>query len=137
MADYVLPGLRPTKEAGDSLEGYHNKFVCRILGVERESNENIDAFVIRRNAEVANFKRAGKVDIRFRWAMKLATWVEHIYRHPECLAFSILACQNDEWLRLQRALAGGFSRFRNVEAGATLHVQALVPLTNGGHSGWN
>ena len=87
-----------------------------ILGVERSSTEDVGSFVIRRNAEVASFKREGKINIRARWALKLASWVEHIYRHPEQPAFALLDCQNDLWLWTMRALGGNRCDSNDVDA---------------------
>ena len=119
LADYVLPSLRPSKKTGSQLEGFHNRFVCRILGVDKLAEEDLATFVRRRNSLVSSFKRENKIDIRARWALKLVTWVEHVFRHRERPAFSLLACQNDDWLRTQRALAGNMSGNRGLDAGAT------------------
>ena len=71
--------------------------------------------VIRRNAQVAKLKHDRKLDFLDRWSLKLATWVEHLYRHQESPSFLLLQCKNDVWLRTCRFLAGSDS----IEAGVT------------------
>ena len=45
----------------------------------------------------------------------MVSWVEHVFRHPESLAFQLLHVQDDEWLQTMRILVGrsggGFNMF--------------------------
>ena len=106
--------------ATSSPESHFNKFVHRILRVRRLSHEEgADAFVIRRNAATTHLKAELKIDVKFQHALKLVTWVEHVYRHKGSPAFSVLTSQDDAWLETCRYLVGNFSASRTAFAGAT------------------
>ena len=113
--DHLLPGLRPSRALGDSLEKGQNKILTRIIKLHRNQSDTVEAFVINRNRAVARARDEGGVSLRERWGVRLVSWVEHVFRHPESLAFQLLHVQDDEWLQTMRILVGrsggGFNMF--------------------------
>ena len=98
---------------------YSNRFIARMIKFRMQADESLGTYMGRRNAAVARFKCACDFEFRFRWAYKLTTWVEHLYRNQECLPFILVKCQDDMWLRTCRLLAGGLESSRSLDAGAT------------------
>ena len=82
-ADHYFGCLRPSVAVAEKFEAQINKLACYIVGAVPRSEETKDRFSIRRNSEVARGKALAGFDFRGRWGYKLATWVEHIHRHPE------------------------------------------------------
>ena len=114
VADFRLLGLRPSKQHGQQLEAYFNKFVARILKMRPEANESQASFCIRRNHRISAVKTSAKINIKRRWCTKLISWIEHLRRHPECPQSCFLDVQDDFWLRERRALVGGLGASRSI-----------------------
>ena len=54
------------------------------------------------------------------WALQLARWLHHVFRHASSPQFRLLHCQSPEWLRHARALSGAMLSYRDgVNAGET------------------
>ena len=54
------------------------------------------------------------------WALQVARWVHHVFRHPSSPQFLLLHCQAPEWLRHARTLSGAINSYRDgVNAGET------------------
>ena len=53
------------------------------------------------------------------WALSLARFIHHIFRHFEFPCVRLLCCQGTDWLRHARAIAGRSRRFGTVDAGET------------------
>ena len=109
--------------------------MSRILGIERRPNEELASFVIRRNSSVARFKIEGKIEMRARWGLKLATWTEHVYRHRVNLSYLLLQCQNGDSLRNQRAIICKFGRSRSLN-GEETDARAGLGVPNRWASRW-
>ena len=119
VSDHFLAGIRPSVSSDDGLSAYFNKFVHRILSLRRSEDETPASFVIRRNHQTARVKLSASVDIRFRHAYKLCTWVEHMFRHTDRPSFHLIQSQDDTWLETCRYLANRFSSTRTATAGET------------------
>ena len=89
------------------------------MKLNRASTETVDGFVIRRNRAIAVARNEGGGSLRERWGLKLVSWVEHVYRHPESVACQLLQTQDDDWLRTMRILAGRTGVHHNMYAGET------------------
>ena len=111
--------LKPSPHAAENLETYLNRFCKYVVGLRPDGSEDREAFAKRRNSAVASLKRETKFDVRARWALKLATWVEHMYRHPQKPAYQFIHVQTDDWLREQRRSIGKFGKSRSEDAGET------------------
>ena len=118
-ADYYFAGLRPSVAVAEKFDAQINKLARYIVGAVPRSEETKDRFCIRRNSEVARVKNLAGFDFRGRWGLKLATWVEHIHRHPESPAFALLESQDDSWLRERRIDVGMFGSARSIHSGET------------------
>ena len=99
-------------------------YVCMYLcmyfcGFRPLPNESKECFCQRRNHLASILKRGLGAEVRRRWAYKVATWIEHLRRHPESIGCRFLSIQDDAWLRSQRLQAGKFSMFRSLDGGAT------------------
>ena len=57
--------------------------------------------------------------MKLRWCQKLVSWVEHIRRHHDSLAYAFLTAQGDDWLRERRVEVGAFGVSRSLDAGET------------------
>ena len=115
IGDYHFPGWRPAKAAASSVEAAHNKILSRILALRPSLDDSAATFSKRRNAAIARLKASHKLCVRSRWAFKLVTWMEHLHRHKDSVAFKLLGVQDDECLRTCRYLAGS----QSLDAGAT------------------
>ena len=116
---FYFAGLRPSVSVADKFEAQINKLARFIVGVRPRFEETKARFVVRRNSEVARNKVLAGFDFRSRWGYKLATWVEHINRHPKSPAFALLESQDDFWLRERRVEVGKFGVSRSVHSGET------------------
>ena len=129
VADHFWAGVRLGRKADQDLEAYFNKFDHRIVGLPKHVGEPVSSFVIRLNSVTSWFESDAKIDVRFRHALKLVTWVEHMYRHKEMPPFKLLCSQSDGWLETCRYLIGQFGASRTPEAGETgTRAEAEVPL---------
>ena len=119
IGDYHFAGWRPVSAAAAALEAAFNRILFRIVAVKPESDETPARFCKRRNSMIAELKRDHGLCVRTRWALRLISWVEHMYRHPETFAFQLVITQDDEWLRMQRASVGSsiFAGFTRTRAG--------------------
>ena len=72
--DHAFASLRPCKHTGAQLDKWNNKFVGRILKLHKPTHEAVDAFVIRKNAQIAREKLNAKLDVKLRWCLKCVTW---------------------------------------------------------------
>ena len=117
--DYLLPGLRPSKVVGDSLEAANNRILCRIANIHRLQHETLDAYVVRRNGLVRDLRQEAQLSIRDRWGLKLTCWIEHLFRHKDGPNFQLIQEQDDLWLQTMRCLAGGLGRTRSEFSGST------------------
>ena len=111
--------MRPLKQRGRELEAFSNRLISRIIGLRPMEEESKASFCIRRNSAVAQLKRKVGFSMRFRWCQKLVSWVEHIRRHHDSLAYSFSTAQGDDWLRERRAEVGAFGISRSLDAGET------------------
>ena len=84
--DHLWAGVRPQPSTFSKLEAYYNKFLHRIVHVQRRE-ETLDAFVIRHNHEVSSWRMKAKIDVRFRYALRLVGFVEHMHRHKSSPQF--------------------------------------------------
>ena len=112
--DHAFASLRPCKHTGAQLDKWNNKFVGRILKLHKRTDEAVNAFVIRKNAQIAREKLSAKLDVKSRWCLKCVTWVEHMKRHPTSISAQLLMCQDDTWLQQQRISAGSLSIFAGI-----------------------
>ena len=94
-------------------------FIRRICAFRPLPNESKACFCQRRNYLASILKRELGAEVRRRWAYKVATWIEHLRRHPESIGCNFFDIQDDTWLRSQRLQAGKFSMFRSLDVGAT------------------
>ena len=115
IGDYYFAGWRPALKAASEIESAHNNILRRIIFVQSRQDDTAASFVLRRNSLIAHIKSRNKLCIRSRWAFRLVSWEEHLYRHQDSFAFKLLVAQDDEWLRIQRLLSGSPS----VDAGTT------------------
>ena len=54
------------------------------------------------------------------WALMLARWIHHVFRHVSTLAYLLLHSQNEEWLRHAQVLNGRSLRYADgINAGET------------------
>ena len=69
----------------------------------------------------------------------MVSWVEHVFRHPESLAYQLLHVQDDEGLKTMRILVGrpgsGFNMFAG-EAQTKRWGESWVDLV-GREKGWD
>ena len=107
VSDFRFPGLRPCRQHGDSLEAYFNKFVRWIVHLPPRHDENAHDFCVRRNRAICKLKKEARVDVRFRWCLRVVTWMEHLFRHPDSCGFLCLEVQDSAWLRSRREHMGG------------------------------
>ena len=77
------------------------------------------SYKIRKNRLIAQLKASCSFDVRERWAVRLASWTEHVYRNKTCPSYLLLQCQDEAWLRTCRILIGSFGSHRTLDAGAT------------------
>ena len=120
IAEHHWVAIRPSLTSDSELEAYFNKFLHRIVRLRRLSDEETaEAFAIRRNTATARLKEELKINVKFQHALKLVTWVEHLYRHKSSPSFSLLTSQDDAWLETCRCLVANFSSSRTAFAGAT------------------
>ena len=117
--DHMLPGLRPSAHAGEHMEAYSNKLVSRMAKIPTLADDTPASYKIRKNSYVARMKQTCAFDFRYRWAYKLTTWTEHLYRHKDAPSFLLVRSQDDEWLRTCRMLMGSFGAHRSLEGGST------------------
>ena len=80
---------------------------------------NKASFCIRRNSAVAQLKQKVGFSMRFRWCQKFVSWVEHIRRHHDSLAYAFSTAQGDDWLRERRTEVGAFGISQSLDAGET------------------
>ena len=73
----------------------------------------------RRTSEIAQLEESCHFDVRSRWALRLVSWVEHMFRHKSSPSFQFLDVQTDAWLRQQMREAGMSSTSGTVHGGAT------------------
>ena len=119
IADHFWAGLKPSATTADHLEARFNKLCHLIVGLQPVSDDTAASFCTRRNRNLTYLKLEARVDVRFRFAYKVVTWLEHLTRHKDLPAYSFLISQTDEWLREKRYAAGSFGKSRNADAGAT------------------
>ena len=117
VCDYYFAGLRPVVSVAEKFEAHINKLARFVVGVRPLLEDTKAQFSIRRNSEIARYKSLAGFDFRGRWGYKLATWVEHIHRHPESPAFALLESQDDSWLRQRRIDVGKFGGSRSIHSG--------------------
>ena len=89
------------------------------MALKKGPAETPEAFCIRRNRATANAKASAGIDIKFRFAYKLATWLEHVYRHKAFPSYRMLQCQDNNWLRQRRRSVGKFGSSRSLDHGET------------------
>lgn len=106
------------RTAFQELDAVQLKIVRRMAKVTREATDSDATFARKRNRFAARVVSHFGVVWSELWARKVILWVEHLWRHKEHPAFSLLCCQDDEWLRHVRALSGSVSSFGTVEAGS-------------------
>ena len=111
--------MRPTVTCADKLDAFVNKFNRYIVGLRPSVGQTVESFCRDWNRAVTRLRDEVGFDMRFRWSLKLATWVEHLHRHHDHPGYSFLQCQTDDWLRERRRDVGRFSVLRNEDAGAT------------------
>jgi len=102
---------------GNDLEAYYNKFVHRILRIQPLDAESARAYCIRRNRLTADIKQQCNINVRFRWCVRVTTWLEHLFRHPDGVGFVLLLVQDAEWLRSKREECRGSGVSRTIDAG--------------------
>ena len=111
--------LRPSPYSAGLVDSYINKLCKYIVGLHPDGGETVEEFCIRRSSAVKQKRQDVHFDIRKRWALKLTTWMEHVYRHPDDPAYALIQCQNDEWLREERREATTLHSARDEDAGLT------------------
>ena len=114
-----LPGIRPVGKNIDGIASHVNKLSRIVLRVKPLTDEPKDAYVIRRNRELARTMADVDFCIKSRYCNKIVSWVMHLHRHKDSPGFLLLQCQNDEWLRSQRERIGSFGKSRSLGAGET------------------
>ena len=119
VSDFRFPGIRPCRKSGNELEAYFNKFVGWIVKIPPRDDDTAAAFCIRRNRVIGKLKRECNLDVRFRWCLRVVTWLEHLFRHTDDLPFLFLLFQDAEWLRSMRQQTGSFNASRSIDGGAT------------------
>ena len=119
LADHRLPLLSPAVKTAESLEASCNKIIKFIAGVRRLDGDDAKSFVLRRNSVVSDLKHNCGFDIRSRWAIRIVSWVEHMFRHQDRPSFQFLNVQTDPWLRERRREAGLSGPSRTLRGGAT------------------
>ena len=119
LADHRLPLISPAVKTAEAIEASCNKFAKFIAGVRRLETDDARSFVTRRNSVVASLKRDCSFDIRSRWAIRIVSWVEHMFRHQDRPSFHFLNSQTDPWLRARRREAGLSGLSRTLRGGAT------------------
>ena len=107
VSDYRFAMIRALKANLQAMETKSNKFVTLIVVARLGATETKEAFVLRRNREVAAAKASVDMDVKRRICWKICTWMEHMHRHPRQPSLDLLRCQNAEWLQARRAEYGG------------------------------
>ena len=90
-----------------------------MVNLSPHQYSSAESYVVARNKIISDLKASCSFDISARWAFKVVTWTEHMYRRPLLPSFLLLACQDDQWLRTCRFLASSLTEGRSFEAGAT------------------
>ena len=105
--------------AMQEVDAVMNKFIALIVGMRPREDETAKQFAVRRNKSLARTTSDGDLRCSRHWAYKVTTWLEHCQRHQNQPSGRLLRCQDPEWLRHQRALAGGVHLFGTADAGVT------------------
>ena len=120
VSDYRFAMIRARKVNLQAMETENNKFVAFIVGARPGATETKEAFVLRRNMEVAAAKASVDMDVKRRICWKICTWMEHMHRHPRQPCLDLLMCQSSEWLQARRAEYGGRRTKSRVDPGVPI-----------------
>ena len=119
VSDYVWAGIRPSLRSIQGLEASFNRHVSRIVGARPEDGQSKDSCCRARNGLIQKAKSEARIDLRFRFAYRVVSWVEHLSRHSSRPAFLLLNSQDDAWLRIRRLCVGKFGTSRSISSGET------------------
>ena len=122
VSDYRFAMLRLVKTNIMALETECNRLTSYIVGARPTADETKESFVVRRNRELRAAKGAVGFDIKYRVCWKLATWMEHMIRHPAQPGIDVLRCQNETWLAQRRSDLGGRGTRTRTNAGIPLRL---------------
>ena len=91
-----------------------------ILGAHPRPDESKEALCRRRNTEIKSLVSEAHARPSDHWALKVVIWLEHLARHPGCLAPRLLQEQTPLWLETCRVLSGRSLFYESDAAGVTM-----------------
>ena len=133
LGGYVMGIWTPRPQLNRKVEAFGNRLLARIIRPVVLTDEPDQVSRLRARS-VAEWRDHLDMSLIKLWALSLARWIHHLFRHPNSHCTRLLCCQDADWLRHARALVGGSSRYGTVEAGMTCsrgETGKVVPWAGG------
>ena len=75
LGDHRWPLMRPTLTCAEKLDTCVNRLCRFIVGMRPIAGQDVEAFCRDRNRKVASLRQEVEFDLRYKWSLKLVTWM--------------------------------------------------------------